>query len=160
MAKKLYVIFSLILILLLTVACSAQNERGKNWVIFSEAQAKELGIADWFAANGETTGYWTPAEENVLAIENGVAAFLQANSDQFRSQGAPVGKKLDDYNRQYLGITLGERKIVYANFFCASFETDWQTEFVIVMDGGACFFQFMYDAGSGEFFNLQVNGNA
>ena len=68
MAKKRYVILSLVLILLLTVACSAQNAQGDNWVIFPETQAKELGIADWFAANGETTGYWTPAEENVLAI--------------------------------------------------------------------------------------------
>ncbi len=144
----------------LTTACSPQNRQGEHWTIFSESQARETGIADWFAQNGESTDYWTPTESDVLAIENQVVSFLQENSDAFRLQESPVWERLNKYNRQYLGIILGEKKIIYANFFCNSFESNWHKEFVFVLDGGSCFFQFKYDVNTGEFFDLQVNGEA
>lgn len=142
------------------IACSSQNVQGDNWVIFSENQARETGIADWFVQNGESSGYWTPAESNVLVIENGLASFLQENSEKFRLSEMPVWERLNQYNRQYLGIILEDRKLIYANFFCRSFETDWRKEFVFVLDGGSCFFQFQYDVNTNEFFDLQVNGEA
>lgn len=149
-----------VLMLQVITACSPQNTQGERWVIFSEEQARELGIADWFAQSGQSTEYWTPVEKDVLVIENGLSTFLQNNSDNFYSQGTPIWQRLDEYNRQYVGITLGGKNIVYANFFCDSFETEWRKEFVFVLDGGDCFFQFKYDVNTDDFFDLQVNGEA
>jgi hypothetical protein len=42
------------LILQLTLACSPQAVQGENWVIFSESQTLELGIADWFASDDKS----------------------------------------------------------------------------------------------------------
>lgn len=157
---KYYKSILLLLTFQILIACSAQNMQGEYWVIFSENQTRELGIADWFAQNGESTDYWTPSENNVLTIENEMVSFFQGNSDAFRLQESPVWERLDEYNRQYLGIILGEKKIIYANFFCSEFDFDWRKEFVFVMDGGSCFFQFKYDLNTSEFFDLQVNGEA
>lgn len=150
------------IVMLLTAACSSpsQDLQGGQWVIFTDQQAKEWRIGAWFLAPGQTAEYWTPAKYDILALEDGVNAFLQANPDRFYSEGAPVWERLDGYNRQYVGIILDDRKIVYANFFCDSVGTDWRKDFVFVLDGGDCYFQFKYDPVSKEFFDLQVNGEA
>jgi hypothetical protein len=160
--KKHSVVVLLSIIVQLAAACSlsASNMEGEKWVIFSDRQARDLGIAEWFIQPGQTAEYWTPSEEAVLAIEGELVAFLQENSDRFYSQGIPVWERLDDYNRQYLGIILDGKRLVYANCFCDSTGRDWKKDFVMVLDGGDCFFQFKYDVDSGEFFDLQVNGNA
>ena len=135
-----------------------QNLQGERWVIFPESQAKDQGIATWFLNSGQTAEYWTPSEKDVLALEDGLISYLQNNSDRFYE--TPVWEKLDDYNRQYIGIILEGKRIIYANFFCNSTGRDWRKEFILVLDGGECFFQFKYDVDSGEFFDLQVNGVA
>jgi hypothetical protein len=149
------------LMLQLATACSlsAQPIQGERWVIFPAEQAQELGIGDWFVEDGQTTEYWTPSESDVLILENGLGPFLQNNPDRFNEQKAPIWERLDGYNRQYIGIILAGKKVIYANYFCDSVQ-DWRKDFVFVMDGGDCFFQFKYDVDSAEFFDLQVNGNA
>jgi hypothetical protein len=151
----------ILVILQLILACSspAQNLQGERWVILSAEQAQEQSIGTWFMGNGQTMEYWTPVEDDVLTLENGLAVYLQNNPDRFYG-GTPVWERLDEYNRQYIGIILDGKKIIYANYFCDNVETDWRKDFVFVMDGGDCFFQFKYDVDSAEFFDLQVNGVA
>jgi hypothetical protein len=178
--RPLFIFLSITLILQLLIACSPtsqplspqfpstqapstqtpapQNMQGERWVIFPEALAKEQGIATWFLNSGQTAEYWTPSEKDVLALEEGLVSYLQNNSDRFYE--TPVWEKLDDYNRQYIGVILDGKRIVYANFFCSNTGRNWRKEFIFVLDGGECFFQFKYDPNSGEFFDLQVNGVA
>lgn len=158
--QAVFVLLSLALILQLSIACSspAQPIQGEKWVIFPAEQASEQGLGDWLVTNGQTAEYWTPSENDVLALENELAAYLQDNPDRFYG-GTPVWERLDEYNRQYIGIILDGKEIIYANYFCDSIQ-DWRKDFVFVMDGGDCFFQFKYDADSAEFFDLQVNGVA
>jgi hypothetical protein len=161
MFAKRHRLFVLLALVLLISSCSPSAKmQGEHWVIFSEKQANEWEIGSWFAQNGETIEYWTPTEENVIAIENELTVFLQENPDHFYNSETPVWERLDEYNRQYIGVMLDDRQIIYANFFCDSVETDWRTDFVLVMDGGDCFFQFKYDVEAAQFFDLQVNGNA
>ena len=158
---SLFVFASFALILQLVTACSSpmQPIQGERWVIFPAEQASEQGFGDWLVTNGQTAEYWTPSENDVVALEDGLGAYLQNNPDRFYG-GTPVWERLDDYNRQYIGMVLDGKKIIYANYFCDSTETDWRKDFVFVMDGGDCFFQFKYDMDSAEFFDLQVNGVA
>lgn len=151
----------LILVFLLTLitACKPQtnvNLGGEHWVVFSAEHAQQTEIGKWlFSDNVE---YWTPAEADIRAVENGVGAFLQKNESAFYTD-TPVWERLDDYNRQYIGIVADGKQIIYANYFCA-FSENWKQEFVFVADGGACYFQFQYDVERDEFMNLQVNGEA
>lgn len=155
-------IFVLFVLLQFVFACSpsGQNMQGEHWVIFSEKQAEESGIGSWFAQGDEPIQYWTPVEENILALEDALGAYLQDNPDRFRNSETPVWERLNEYNRQYIGIILDGKQIIYANYFCDSVESDWKKDFVFVMDGGECFFQFKYEVESAEFFDLQVNGEA
>ena len=150
-----------LLLLALTSACapaasSTPDMENEQWIIFSADQAEDLDVAAGFGFPAE---YWTPSEAEVRALENGLIAFLQDKSAQFNSQRAPIWERLTEYNRQYAGLIMEGRTFIYANFFCDSM-TDWKKDFVFVMDGGDCFFQFKYDPATGEFFDLQVNGEA
>ena len=154
------VVFLLLMQLASACSSSVQTIQGEGWVIFTAEQASEQGIGNWFVANGQTVEYWTPSENDILTLENGLSVYLQeTNSERFNEQKAPIWERLDEYNRQYIGIILEGEKIIYANYFCDSVQ-DWRKEFVFVMDGGDCFFQFKYGMDIKEFFDLQVNGNA
>lgn len=161
--KRLSVFLLAILILQHSSACSspARPPEGERWVIFPAEQVREQGIGDWFIQKGQTAEYWTPSEDDVLKLENGLGSYLQqAYSDRFDQQKTPIWERLDEYNRQYIGIVLGGKNMIYANYFCDSGEMDWKKDFVFVLDGGDCYFQFKYNIDSAEFFDLQLNGNA
>ena len=160
----LFVLLSFTLMQQLAIACSflpAQTVQGEKWVVFPAEQARRQGLADWLGEDGQPPEYWTPSENDVLALENTLGAYLQqTNSDRLNGQKAPIWERLDEYNRQYIGVIPDGKKIIYANYFCDSLERDWRKDFLFVMDGGDCFFQFKYDVDAAEFFDLLVNGNA
>lgn len=160
--RDIFLLLLLTLMLQFAMGCSssAQSIQGERWVIFPGEQAREQSIGDFFLANAQVE-YWTPSEDNVLTLEEGLVTYLQNYpDDRFSSQQAPIWERLGQYNRQYIGIVLDEEQVIYANYFCESLAIDWRTEFVFVLDGGDCFFQFKYDVNSEEFFDLQVNGIA
>jgi len=83
-----------------------------------------------------------------------------------RRAGLFTGKQIENpsrYYRQYVGIVVGERKLIYLNAFCEKVvkqSGDWRKNPVDVCDGGDCFWSAVYDTSSGEFSDLQVNGIA
>lgn len=126
-------------------------------VIFAKENAAEVGLQ--FEFNENIHEYWTPNEDEVMALEAGIVPFLQGALSS-RDDGEEVWGNLNSYRRQYFGIQFdGERPVVYANFFCSDFE-NWQRAYVAVEDGGNCFFQVMYDPDAEVFSNLRVNGEA
>lgn len=163
-AKRYFPLFLSALILPFAAACAPpaqnMNVEGDGWVIFSAEKAQEAGLGSWVFGDDQPIEYWTPSEQDVVALEKGLPDYLRENSNLFYSPDAPVWERLDGYNRQYFGAALEGRKLLYANFFCHGVGMDWEKDFVIVMDGGACFFQFKYDSESGEYFDLRVNGEA
>ena len=113
-----------------------------------------MGINSWLVENH---GFWTPSVDDVLKLEEGIAEYLSHNPTQFYDQ-APVWERLDEYQRQYIGLERDGGKIIYGNFFCDNLGKDWRQELVAVLDGGECYFQVEYDVGSGMFIKLWVNG--
>ena len=156
-ARKIF----LVLILFLT-ACTSQpaaNTEGENWIAFSADKAQADQMLDWiFPGDAE---YWSPTKADVRALESGLPAYLQENQSAFYMTDAPIWEQLDGYNHQYIGIVLEGRKVIYASYLCQrGTDTEWKEQFIFVADGGACYFQFKYDASTGEFYDLQVNGEA
>ncbi len=151
----------LVLILFLT-ACTSQpasNAEGKNWVAFSADKAQADQMLDWlFPAAAE---YWSPTETDIRPLEGRLPAYLQENKFAFYMTETLIWERLDEYNRQYVGIVLEGRKVIYASYLCKNGEdTKWKEQFMFVANGGACYFKFKFDTSTGEFFDLQVNGEA
>jgi hypothetical protein len=102
-------------------------------------------------ANGEPVT-WTPGIEDVLSAETALAEHLEANPDL----GVDA---LDTYARQYVGIGEGE-DVVSVNALCAVDDLDWEDQFIVVADGGSCFWQATVDLPTAEVPTFTVNGEA
>jgi hypothetical protein len=103
---------------------------------------------------------WTPTEEDILAMEEGVSTFLiQSENPMFGYSQTPAWERLNEYVRQYYGLTIEGENVIHAEFYCDALDR-WQEEPIIVMDGGDCFFRFDYNPVTDTFFNLSVNGMA
>jgi hypothetical protein len=124
----------------------------QNWVIVTKEQAEE--IASWLGGSG---GFWTPSVDDIIKLEEKIAEHLSQNSSQFYSQ-PPVWERLDEYQRQYIGLERGDRQIIYGNYFCNNGGVNWREKLVVVDDGGDCFFQVEYDVEGEVFIKLLVNG--
>lgn len=129
-------------------------EVNQNWMIVTKEQAEETGIASWLV---ESDGFWTPSEDDIFKLEEGLAEYLSQNSSYFFSQ-PPAWERLNEYQRQFIGLERGGRQIIYGNYFCNSGGVNWWEKLVIVEDGGDCFFQIEYDVESEMFIKLLVNG--
>lgn len=103
--------------------------------------------------------YWTPSETDIYAFEGGIRDFLIQTADPRFYQQPPVWDRLPEYKRQYFGVMIDGRRLLFANFFCIN-DPNWTTDLVVVLDGGECFWHVMYDPATGEYLNLQVNGEA
>ena len=131
---------------------------GHNWVIFSAKQAGKIQeeIASWLF---DSESYWTPSADEISEIEDEIAGYLDQNSKEFYWE-PPVWERLDEYQRQYIGLMRGGKRIIYGNYFCDSGKQNWRQDFVFAIDGGECYFQVEYDVESGLFIKLRVNGES
>lgn len=127
-------------------------------VIFYAESAENAGLE--FEFNEPIIEFWTPEQAQVRELEAGIIPFLETEiaADDFRYG---FWDELDGYKRQFFGVTF-ERgtPLIYANYFCADDFDYWRTGYVMMMDGGECFFQVLYDPATGEFSNLRINGYA
>lgn len=150
--------FPVLFLFLIACTPSAPNVEGENWIAFSAENAQADQMLDWLFI--DDIEYWSPTETDVHAIEDDLPAYLQENESAFYVTGAPIWERLDEYKHQYIGVVLEGERVVYANYFCDATGLDWKKEFVMVLDGGACYFQFKFNTDSDEYFGLQVNGEA
>jgi len=124
-------------------------------VIFSRERAEQMNLALFLGSTLE--GYWTPGEADIMELEGGLESYLQ----QEVSQDHPdILQRLPEYKRQYFGLVESGRREIYANFFCMASVADWKRNFVMVLDGGDCFFHVKYDVNTDAFFDLYVQGES
>lgn len=108
---------------------------------------------------------WLPTQADVQALESRLDRISSLSSVGLipKERIASPGR----YYRQYVGIVIGDRKLIYVNAFCDKPDDvvvrhggDWRQNPIDVCDGGDCFWSAVYDPLSGEFSDLQVNGVA
>jgi hypothetical protein len=101
---------------------------------------------------------WHPTEVDVRKMESRLSRV-----SRLRSQGGLDGVQIQrpsHYYRQYVGIRVGERKLIFINAFCDETPPSyWQDRLVDVCDGG-CSWGVVYDTVTGEFSDLEINGIA
>jgi hypothetical protein len=126
-------------------------------VIFSAALVEKTADRPF----GEVTApFWTPSPTDVAAAEAALRNYLETRGD--RAANA-IAVKLDTYRRQYLGDSPGGNRSILINAFCNGYlkhEPDWHRSFVIVLDGGDCFFRARFDPRTSTIEMFEVNGSA
>ena len=107
---------------------------------------------------GAFAAHWVAVDSGVVEIkldsvriENRLWSYIDDNSTtKFEPRNT--------YTYQYKAINHSE---ILINALCEVDSTKpLHTEFVIVFDGGSCYFQITYNFKTGEFSKLQVNGEA
>lgn len=125
---------------------------GQSWVITRPAVAAQ--VLDTCSRDsparhpGEITGYWAPSRQQVEQLE--------ARLDQLQ----PTIPRPGDFDRQYVGIEAKGRRLIYINAFQLPDDTELDPARVAIQvcDGGAQFWGAVYDPESGQFTDIERNG--
>ena len=103
---------------------------------------------------------WQPSEEDIANLE----AKLRALQGRRAGLCCLLGAKLRDpgmYYRQYLGIVVDGKKVIYVNAFEAEQPpASWRTEPVDYCDGGTASWGAVFDPAGEDFRGLAFNGVA
>jgi hypothetical protein len=79
------------------------------------------------------------------------------------SKSGIIGEQIEHpekYYRQYVGIVVKDRRLIYINAFCDEQPpSGWRERVVDVCDGG-CSWGAVYDVTTGDFADLEMNGIA
>lgn len=147
----------------LAAACTPANTRpgasvptaiktGQSWVVTRPVVAAQ--VLDTCSRSspgrepGRVTGYWAPSRQQVEQLEA-----------QLPSLEAQVPKAAD-FDRQYVGIEMDGRQLIYLNAFHLPDDADIDParDAIRVCDGGAQFWGALFDPASGSFSDVQFNG--
>ena len=126
------------------------DEAGSRWHFESNPAARGASFA-------------VPMESEIAALEQRLPAALRK-----AAPGSALDERSTAYLRQYVGwVDARGGRWVSGNFFCRDpmqalpeQRGRWRTHYVLVNDGGDCFFSFSYSLATGEFRDLLVNGDA
>ena len=103
---------------------------------------------------------YDPTMEDIEAAEEILAACFTKESSG--TANPFYGRKLEDYNRQFVGAEIeGGDKVIFINCFCGAESEilkNWKTQIIMVADGGNCFFHVNVNLKRKEYYSLMVNG--
>jgi hypothetical protein len=123
----------------------------------------------WCSRSGPAmTGHWTPDPETIRDLEGPLAVELERALAQ-EVKDASRRPAANEYYRQYIGIQIGRRRVVYINGFherhlelvagaTPASASDWTTRLVNVCDGGSLYFGAEYEPATRRVSNIYFNG--
>ncbi len=121
-----------------------------SFVVIDKAHAND----SWVHVEG---GSWVLSPGTVSDIQGNIAAYVG-------SQAKATGRQLQEwksYTFQYQEAGMPGNKWIFINAFCMEWaDLPLHKEFVLVKDGGTCFFQLKYDPQKKRFYDLYINGEA
>ena len=122
------------------------DELPEGTVVFSPDQVESDGY-------GDPTS-WTPQADDVVAADEALQQYIDDNPD--------LGlDPFDTYHRQYVGVGPDDGQLVSVNALCESSGLDdWEDDFIVVADGGTCFWSAHVFLGTGRVSDFIVNGYA
>jgi hypothetical protein len=142
------------------VAANAQTERRS--VVLPQSESKPLLGEKRFADQAAASGTWAPSQSDVDGLEINLSQIeeLSRKYSPYRRVEHP-----ENYFRQYMGLLVGGRRMIYVNAFCGMINNGqppkgWGEHLEEIMDGGNCVWQSLYDISTKKFIALSVNGRA
>ena len=111
---------------------------------------------------GPVSGTWAPAEPAIRELE----AELGAEIERQLAATSAAGSKPEAYYRQYAGLTIEGRQVIYVNGIDKDAverapeaqRESWKTNPVMICDGGTITFGVEYDPAAKTFSNFAFNG--
>jgi hypothetical protein len=99
--------------------------------------------------------FWNPSPEQIQKLESLLPQYVRHGTD--RNPNIPDNV---EYHRQYVGIVVNGKRLIYGNFYPASVSDlfDEKSMPVVVCDGSASFWGIVFEPDSSAFLDLQVNG--
>jgi hypothetical protein len=136
---------------------------GSNHVIIPADAAAEFKLVF-----GQTvSGYWEPSSDQIAVAEERinrdlVAAQDDPDPDTYRTQSAAyIVSRLGEYRRQYVGIVVEGSKRIGCNAFISDrAQPEWVRVPILVLDGGADYWQIQYDLVMDACVGFSVHGEA
>jgi hypothetical protein len=143
-----------------------------DWAVVLPAESAAAFSAKfyrWCSRPGPAlAGYWTPDLDAIRDLESALAPALQRGLEQ-KFKDSSKRPATDEYYRQYMGIELRRRRVIYVNGFHKlhveqlararpELVPTWKTQVVLVCDGGTTYFGAEYDPAARRISNLHFNG--
>jgi hypothetical protein len=107
---------------------------------------------------------WTPDRDVIARFERELAPLVQGALERSPMPGKPTWSS-GSYYRQYVGLVIDDRRIVYANAFVplptpgrpSGAPDSWERQLLYACDGGDRFFGAEFDVESGRVRYLAFN---
>jgi len=149
--QYLFILWCAVL-LSMPIAIAQKNMR---FTVLPESEAEEATKLCSRPGAPKFDGTWKPTAADVRSLETRLSRI----SDLRDVSGARVAHP-DRYYRQYIGILVKKRKLIYINALCESFiHEDSAERFTNMCDGGNCFWGAVYDVSTEQFSDLNMNGS-
>ena len=112
-------------------------------------------VSTWVLVSG---GAWEPSAQDMAMAKAKVPEIVYAFADEYQRS---LIADLPGYTIQYQGIEDHGEKLIYMNAACGVSEASSSPgEFIMVMDGGPCYFRLKFNPESGEAVEIVFNGDA
>ena len=151
---------SLAVALIFATAAQAQSLLNPQWgTIFQPVPALQLAHQCSRTAPSPITAVWQPTYEQIAALEPKLSSLLAGQLATYSKDRFSAA----DYYRQYGGLVVGGKQIIYVNGFhrrlMATDGANWLTRAVLICDGGIIAFGVEYDPATGTFSHFTFNGH-
>jgi hypothetical protein len=132
------------------------------FTVLAPTETMHLGRLCSREGPGKVSQGWLPTPEQILQAEAVLPKFIRAN-------GRPNGP-LSYYYRQYLGVVIGDKRLIYVNVFPrwlierdelkGMSPSNWRTAFINICNGGDGFWGALYDPQTARFSSPRFNAAA
>ena len=112
-----------------------------------------IAVGSWIHVLGDA---WQPNQAALSDARVKLQSYAVAQAKLRHDELSPWST----YTFQYQGRDLDGRKVIYVNAFCSDPPEYTAREMVLVLDGGACYFQAYYDIQTKSFVSIGFNGLA
>ena len=146
---------------------AAQEEVAELWTadtrtVLAGDAARTLARQCSRISPGPVEDVWTPTDAEVEAIEDELILLVAREMENAGQSPSP-----GDYYRQYAGLVIGGKRIIYVNGVTDGViendlrdsDLDWRARPVQICDGGSITFGVEYDPATRQFSNFEFNGS-
>lgn len=162
-------LFIVVLVTTLLFGQSSTAQFRSDWGVVLPPDYWPANMYKWCSRDAPgRSGYWAPDPDTVGGLEAVLAPALQRALEQ-QVRDPSRRPSANEYFRQYIGLRIGRRQVVYINGFHKGYVESlaarrpeladlWRTRAVNVCDGGRSFFGAEYDPATRQVVNIRFNG--